>query len=653
MFRRRAATPTAAPAGPAEPSRPDLAAELADAGWVLPRGVGADGPPRWTLVGTVASPTATAVDPAGLVAGEGWSLDWWIGADDRWHLPAREAAVRQQPVDDAPVVETLVRIPGGDAAHRAYGIRAPRPEGDDWVVVEIENRTPVPFAVALVVRPFVADGVGSVGDITIEPVDGGRGRDVAHLVRVDGRPAVVLPRRPARMAAGNRADGDLVGTVTDGTAGADLITARCPDGLATVALVLPLPHTAVLRVAMPVGEVGTGPVPYPSVVPDAATVAAGWEVHRRGPRFEVPDSRLEAALRRARAQVHLAHDGSAVRRDGHRSPDLEPGATEVLLGALDVLDRPDDVGNVVARWIDRLADPVPGADTAFLDVVARHWLLHRTDPLLDWMLPEVSAAVERIDRDARRGRLDPAAARRAAGALAAAARMLAAAGQPEAGTAVGALAGRLAAGSSSAPSSDARDGSATERLLAVADALDRGDPDAPGRLDAVLAEASTTGTWPGPGPGGRAVGTDLAAAAALVHAARALLVVERADGLDLVPVHPDAWYGGGFELHDAPTAWGRLSYAVRWHGTRPAVLWDLAPHPGPAAAAVLRAPGLDAHWSTTEARGEALLAEVAPPDGLDLVRVVAEHPDIDPEMRRPGDEPAPPPPALPEGGTFS
>ena len=25
----------------------------------------------------------------------------------------------------------------------------------------------------------------------------------------------------------------------------------------------------------------------------------------------------------------------------------------------------------------------------------------------------------------------------------------------------------------------------------------------------------------------------------------------------------------------APTRWGRLSYAVRWHSGRPALLWDL------------------------------------------------------------------------------
>jgi len=206
MFRRRSPQPVAvASAAPVSGvDGDDLAGALADDGWILPRGLAPDAPPRWTLVGTVASPIATAVDPTGVVVGEGWSLDWWIGADDRWHLPVREAAVRQQLVGEAPVVETLLRIPGGDAAHRTYGFRSPRPVGDEWVAVEIENVTPVPFAVALVVRPVVADGVGEVSEITIEPVDGGTGREAAHLVRIDGRPALVLPRRPARLAAGNR-----------------------------------------------------------------------------------------------------------------------------------------------------------------------------------------------------------------------------------------------------------------------------------------------------------------------------------------------------------------------------------------------------------------------------------------------------------------
>ncbi|WP_421120604.1 hypothetical protein ACE2AJ_04630 [Aquihabitans daechungensis] len=279
------ATATVAPASV-------TAAELGTAGWVLPAGIaaGRDGrAPAWTLVGTVGSPTTTAVDPDGLVVGEGWSLDWWIGGDDRWYVPAREAAVRQDLLGDAPITETRARIPGGDAVHRAYGIRSPRQVGDEWVVVEVENQTPVPLAVALVVRPLMADSLGSVGAITIEPVDGGSGRDTAHLVRVDGAPAVVLPRRPAAMATGNLADGDVVEIVTTNEAGTDLLSAACPDGMATLAFLFPVPHTAALRVLLPVGDLDPAEVVrYPGVVPDAETVAAGWEIHRRGPRFELP-----------------------------------------------------------------------------------------------------------------------------------------------------------------------------------------------------------------------------------------------------------------------------------------------------------------------------------------------------------------------------
>jgi hypothetical protein len=628
-----------------EPGAAGLADELAGAGWVVPRGVRQQRT-AWSLVGTVSSPLATPVDGAGLVSAEGWSLDWWVGADDRWRLPAREPSVRQSLRRGAPVVETVVRVPGGDAVHRAYGVRSPRRVGDEWVVAEIENRTAVPFASVLVIRPFVADGVGSVGRITIEPVDGGRGRDVAHLVRVDGRPAVVLPRRPARVAVGNRAEGDVVEQVTSGAAGAELLTASCPQGLATMALVFPTPHTAVLRAVVPVGDGGDGEdgAPgYPQVLPDAETVASGWEVHRRGPRVEVPDHHLAAAFDHARAHVQLAHDGQAVRRDGHRSPDLELGATEVLLGAFDLLDRPADVGVVVARWIERLASASPETDALALAVVARHWLLHRVDELLDWLLPEVSAAVERLARAERRGQLaDPVLRWRVADSLDLANRLLDRCGQPDAARAVATLRDRVRTGAV-APTADGGPGATTVDRLLVA----RGPA-----LDALVAEAGPLTTWPGPGPGGRTIGHDLAASAALVAAVRHQLVTETADGLALLPVHPQDWYGGGVEVHDLPTEWGRLSYGVRWHGIRPALLWQVEPHEG-VGPVTLTAPALDPAWSTTEVRGDALLGEVLPPKGLQSLTIVAEHPDIDPTMRRPGAEPDLGGSVAPDGGSFS
>ena len=651
MFRRRSPLPPLAdrPLGPgALAAAGDLVSGLVDDGWVLPRGLSAEGSPRWTLVGTVASPTATPVDPAGLVVGDGWSLDWWIGGDDRWHLPAREAAVRQELVSDAPVVETRVRIPGGDAVARTYGIRSPRPVGDEWVIVEITNATPVPLALALVIRPFVADGVGEASEITIEPTEGGVGREQAQLVRVDGRPAILLPRRPARLAAGNRADGDAAVAVTNGDAGQGLVAATCPDGLATLALVFPLAHTATLRAALPVGQVGEAALAYPSVVPDASTVAAGWDVHRRTPRFEIPESRLAHALAAARAQVLLAHDGEAVRRDGDRTAELEPGATEVLLTALDLLDRPADVGVVLAGWAAQAGEVTPDAEAVQLRVLAQHWCLHRGDDLLEWALPEVAAAVERIDRADRKGALtNPAGRRRAVDALMAAADLLDRADQRGAAERVAVLASRVGTGLE-AP----RPVAPFDQLLAAARALGAGDAAGLTLLDAALAEASPTFTWPGPGARGRLTGQDLAAAAALVIAVRHLLVSERPDGLALLEVHPDGWYGGGIELHDAPTAAGKLSFAVRWHGTRPALLWELEAHPGRGSVRIT-VPGLDPTWSSTERRGEALLGEVAPPAGLEQVTVVSEHPDIDPEMRRPGRDPGPPGGSEPEGGSFS
>ena len=631
------------------PPRRDLVAELGSAGWLLPKGL-RDDTPRWSLVGTVASPLATAVDPAGLVAGEGWSLDWWVGADDRWRLPVREPAVRQRLLEEAPVVETTLRVPGGEAIQRVYGIRTPRPVGDEWVVVEIENATSIPFASVLVVRPFVANGVGSVGEITIEPVEGGRGRDVAHLVRVDGRPGLVLPRCPARFAVGNEAMGDLVDRVTSGAASSELMSASCPSGLATLAMVFPTPHTAVLRALIPVGDVDpVSPLAFPQVVPDADRVASGWEVHRRGPRIEVPDVHVSGAFERARAHIQLAHSGDAVRRDGHRSSDLELGATDVLLAAFDMVDRPAEVGTVVARWVDRLASFDVDGDVVLLAAVSRHWLIHRIDELLEWMLPGVAAAVERIARAQRKGQItDPTRAWRVAESLLSTGRMLAQVGQGEASAAVAELEQKLRA-TAVAPSAAV---TAVNGEVGSVSAVDRLMVARGVELEELVAEGGPLSTWPGPNGPGRRIGHDLAASAGLLIAVRRRLLAETADGLALLPEHPEAWYGGGVEVHDLPTEWGRISYGVRWHGIRPALLWDLEPHPG-IGVVRLTSPALDPGWSTVELRGDALLGEVVPPRGLQSLKIVAEHPDIDPSMRRPGTDSQPPSAPSLEGGTFS
>ena len=65
-----------------------------------------------------------SVTPWGAV--EPWdgspALDWHVAADDRWHTPRDESAVRQKRLGGTAVVETRVRIPEGDAVQRVHSV---------------------------------------------------------------------------------------------------------------------------------------------------------------------------------------------------------------------------------------------------------------------------------------------------------------------------------------------------------------------------------------------------------------------------------------------------------------------------------------------------------------------------------------------------
>lgn len=90
------------------------------------------------------------------------SLDWHIAADDRWHSPAHEAAVRQRRIDGTAVIETRVRIPDGDAVQRVYSV----PDRGGLTIIEVENESPLPIAIA-----FTHGGLQSVRPPTA-PIEG-------------------------------------------------------------------------------------------------------------------------------------------------------------------------------------------------------------------------------------------------------------------------------------------------------------------------------------------------------------------------------------------------------------------------------------------------------------------------------------------------
>ncbi|MFN3258460.1 MAG: hypothetical protein ACE37B_22490 [Ilumatobacter sp.] len=168
------------------------------------------------------------------------TLDWFVAADDRWHVPADEPTVRQRRIEGTPVVETRVRVPDGDAVQRVWAV----PELGGCMVVEFENDSPMPFAVAV-----VASGA-----------------------------RVLTERAPAAVEI----------------QGIDL-----PDD----AILLPIGHRATVRVLVPAADAGGHRF---VAVPPAMSVVRGWtHVTERASRLVLPDESLVEALTAARCDLLL------------------------------------------------------------------------------------------------------------------------------------------------------------------------------------------------------------------------------------------------------------------------------------------------------------------------------------------------------------
>lgn len=656
---------------------------LHDAGWALPASLAEGRLPVATRLGVRDSPWTAAVDGRGAVSPTpGWfTLDWAVGADDRWYVPAREAGVEQVRVDHAPVVETRLRVPGGHVVHRAYGVRGPRFAGDDeWIVVEVENATSVPVAIAWLIRPWTPDAVGTVPSIDLRPAEGAAGSGPWHLWA--GELAAVLPRRPSRWAAGVGDDGgaDPLAAVLSGDAlaewdgvqrlwpagaadgvaasgtwsalGGDRVEVTSDDGLASLALLVPVPHTATTSIVLPRGVAADEPVTatsvgWPAERANAEAIARGWtNLAERGPRVELPDPVLADAVAGARRSVALCHRVTRVATDDDRRAvplvhSVEPtggwgggagGAGAVgeqmeVLAALAWWGEHDTVDQALFGWPDGQQRGggfgSEAATAAALRALAAHAVAAGdAGPARAW-LPELGGAVEWLGRRVRR--LPPDADPRVvADGLDAGALLLGALDQPEAAAriAVDAAAARAAAPPAPVGPTLDLDGPAVapRAVGAAAVAATRAGGDA-SAIWALLRRASATWTWPDPE---RWVGDDGLAQTRLLAAVARLLVDDRADGLALTTWMPPAWWGLGWEVHGAPTRWGRVSYAVRWHSGRPALLWELGePLPGVTGDPVVRVPGLDASWSSTERRGEALLTAVPPPEEADAGPEVA------------------------------
>lgn len=458
-------------------------------------------PPSHALVGAVIGdlegPTAIVDDHGRVGAIDGsWWLEWGVGAEDRWRIAHDEIAVRQSRVDDAPVYETWMRVPGGDVIQRVASANDGRGR---TLVVEVENASASAVAIAVVGRV--------AGPATLAATPEGIALDADPWIRSDRQVGGTLV-----------ADGDPWPGVIAGPEGGPAGPNTGPA--LSAALVVALPHRQSVRFEARIeGE-------FPERAATAAVISSGWRtVTADAMTIVVP----EAALGEAWSRI---------------VPDLV-----VQAGSSD--------------------SRVAAEAAVVLDIAGLHEEADRARAVV------VAAAEDGLLRGP-----DAVAALRAL-----ASRELLA-GAP---SGLDQLAGLLA--------DAAGDAIDPVTLRQVARALDATAPEAAD--DARLMAGRTSGSFEPITPAGAAARQVLGR----------VVSADTADRIELLPEAPPAWRGGQIDVRGCGTPNGRVSFSVRWHGPRPALLWERT---GGSDAIELRCPGLDPTWSTLDRSGEALLA--APPE---------------------------------------
>lgn len=472
-------------------------------------------------IGTIGTGAAATVDPAGTVrpVGVDWSVEWWVAGEDRWHHPEIDPTVRQRFLDDAPLLETAVRVPSGDVVSTAFAFAGRG--GDPEISLSVRNDSPLPVAVAFVIGP--------VSDATVAGNELRVGDEVA--LRVSRTPAVVVAAptqeelRETVVAAAGIAAGTLTGYV---------------------AVVVPLPHTQSCHgLIRPSSDV---------MVPSVEQVSSGWSAHLdRGTSWSIPGPDADRA-RQALATVALgpldradlgvvARNLRAVLHLGWFDAAADP--TETLLAAQGARGGVGDEDSTIEALLALAAWRLAGVPRAHMEGV----------------LLAVAAASRSVARRWRR--LDAPRRSRARLALEEARRFLVAMGEAQAAV-----------------------------------------PVPPEERD--IGDSEDVGAGRGDAAGG------------VVEVVRGL-VTDTDDGVELLGGWRREWLGAPLEATGVPTRWGRVGLALRWHGERPALLWEVRSwDPEHDAVPVLTTPRLDPSWSARRSTGETLLnawAATVPPAG--------------------------------------
>jgi hypothetical protein len=140
--------------------------------------------------------------------------------------------------------------------------------------------------------------------------------------------------------------------------------------------------------------------------------------------------------------------------------------------------------------------------------------------------------------------------------------------------------------------------------------LEARDPRAWRRLRWLIDHATSTYTWPEaihPNQRGGCMGDGHHGwvAADFLSFVRNMLVDDRKDGIEILPMLPDEWRGEEIEVRDAPTLHGPISYHLTWPRGKPQLEWVSE------ANVLIKSPLLAPGWHDRGPEGTVLLDSVS------------------------------------------
>ena len=547
--------------------------------------------------------------------GSGPLVHWGVRADDRWHIARDERAVRQIVAEDGVSIETRLRIPGGDIVHRASSTPY---KNTSLVIVEIENETPLPVAIA-----FFTAGSG--------------------IWRCEGNTlfrnnvSVISASKPVSHCQVAATEGELLGVLRLEESQNDAERSQPVKG-SHVAIVFPLPHTSSLRLVFWV-ENKLHSLPNPDDLPNLEGIANGWNAHLDyGSSVELENEGVQKVLFSARR--HLLVGCEQPLTSNYWLKGVPAYASALAISSMCLWGHIEAAKRLLTKSIDQYqVSSFQRPEMEYLSYLlwaCDEFTLHHMDdevsvPILNWAIDQIGNFVAAVPRSRIRRRIGHSYLRLG---LESSVSLLKRSGYSEEAHQLENTLPKIYKSNSISLQS----GSLPNALLdedqsptPIAKCLNHylSDTEESGSLSEIIGRAEPTGGF----SSSERLQDPFASALFLLMFRRSLVSQPDSSTVALFPGYTAKWFNVSVEVSNMPTTNGEVGYAVRWHGDRPALLWEGKVN----SQITFTSPGFDPTWGSNELRGEALLPQQKPDEiAIPLISSPIQKPSITPSKPEKG-----------------